>query len=373
MASLGKLFILICFFLTVAAQTGKKCNCRGRRRERPTHRFGHHIVVANRNSGSISIINPTNLRVVANYTLPNNAEPMYFGLGQAKSELWVGDRANNRLVILKLSGRKIELDDFLPTPAGLFHCMNTQDIYDPYPLIWTTCDIDNETIVYDITTRRRLAVIPRPPTVARLGGFPHDTTANVDYGFVTYIGNSDKSGYVACYDAKTFKLLALRKTADDPHIAIRDNTKLGVAAQGGQVLFLSIPNLKLLARDSDQPSPHGMIITLDLRYLYVTNIAEGGKDALVTYDMRKFRRMNCPTVTTTMMVPHNPKTTVNGKRIFITHSGATSDVVSVFDISDSGCPLPSTEKLVRTGLNPFGICLLPRAARGELPDPFPFP
>lgn len=356
------LLFLLCL-LSAAAETKKECKCRCGARERPAHRFGNHIVVANRDSGSISIINPKNLRVVANYTLPDKGEPMYFGLGQAKSELWVGDRANSRLVILKLSGRKIMLEDFLPTPAGLFHCMNTQDQFEEYPLVWTTCDIDNETIVYDITTRRKLAVIPRPPVVARLGGFPHDVSASVEYGFVTYIGNSDGSGYVASYDAKTFELVGLRKTADDPHVAIRDNTQLSVAAQGGEVLFLSVPDLKLLSRSRDQPSPHGVIITLDLRYLYVTNIAEMGANAVVTYDMRRFRQMSCPMVNTTNVVPHNPKTTNDGKRIFITHSGATSDIVSVFDISDNGCPLPSTEKIVRTGLNPFGICLLPPAAR----------
>lgn len=111
-----------------------------------------------------------------------------------------------------------------------------------------------------------------------------------------------------------------------------------------------------------------MIIMLDLKYLYVTNIAEGGTNAIVTYDKRKCRRMDCRVVNTKRMVPHNPKTTVHSERIFSTHSRATSEVGSVTDIRNNGCPLPATGKLVKTGLNLFGICLLPPAAPAQPPS-----
>ncbi|PXF44938.1 hypothetical protein BWQ96_05302 [Gracilariopsis chorda] len=327
----------------------------------PVHAFGGHIFVANRAGGSVTGIDPETLAIVAQYQLPDDGEPMYFGWSRDPPELWVGDRRNNRLVILKLSGRKLIPDGFLDTPAGLFHTMNTQDGNVKYPIVWNTCDIANVTVVYDLTTRRKLAEIPRPPIVAELGGVPHDVTANKDYGFVTYIKNSDGAGYVASYDARTFELVKVIKVLFDPHVAIRGSTKLAVAAQGGEVLLLSIPNLEQLESDREQPSPHGTIISLDLKYLYVTNIAEEGENALVSYSISTLRRLNCPSITTSNPIPHNPKTTLDGSKIFITHSGSTSDVCSAFNIGKDGCPLPATEKIIRTGLNPFGICVLPRS------------
>ena len=284
---------------------------------------------------------------------------MYLGISPNRGELWVGDRKNSRLVILQLRRSNILLDTFIPTPAGLFHSMNTQDSSVPFPLLWTTCDKDDVTVVHDLTTRRKLAEIPLPETVRRLGGFPHDVSSNKDYGFVTYIGNSDGAGYVASYDSTTFQLIKLIRTAEDPHIAIRDTTQLAIAAQGGEVILVSIPDLKELNRDDRQPSPHGTIITNDTSYLYVTNIAEEGKNAVVSYNAMTLDRLRCPTVDTSRAVPHNPKTNFRGTKLFITHSEASSDVVSVFDIEKNGCPDPRSERLVKTGFNPFGICLLP--------------
>ncbi|KAI0567739.1 Nitrous oxide reductase [Gracilaria domingensis] len=284
---------------------------------------------------------------------------MYFGLSPQKSEIWVGDRGNSRLVILKLSGRRITPDGYIETPEGLFHSMITQVGSEPYPIVWNTCDIANVTVVYDLTSRRKLAQIPLPPEVAALGGVPHDITANSDYGFVTYINNADGAGYIASYSARTFELIQLRQVALDPHIAIRDSTKLTVAAQGGEVLLLSIPDLRTLNQDLSQPSPHGTIITFNSKFLYVTNIAEMGENAVVTYDTSTLQRVNCPIVTTSNPVPHNPATNLDGSRIFITHSGATSDIVSAFDIADDGCVMRGSEQIVRTGLNPFGLFVLP--------------
>lgn len=325
------------------------------------HKFSGNIVIANRASGTVSIINPRHNATVLVKTvdLPGT-EPMYFAYSHQKSELWVGDRANSRLQILKMAGGKVERDGSISTPEGIFHTFFTQDPREPYPLVFTACDIANVTVVHDLTTRREVAIIPLPPVVAALGGIPHDVTANRDYAFVTYIKNSDGAGYVASYNTKTFEMVNVLKTANDPHVAIRDDTALFVAAQGGELLLVSVPDLNEMKRDV-QMSPHGAIISFNSRHLYITNIADGGDNALVVYDAATLEKLPCDEIKTTNAGPHNPTVTLSGLKIFTTHSSANS--MSVFDIDRRGCPIQSSEMVFETGMNPFGILTLPRAAR----------
>ena len=157
------------------------------------------------------------------------------------------------------------------------------------------------------------------------------------------------------------------KVCCDIQVAIRDGSDLVVAAQGaadgdGEVLFVDPVDLVVLERDV-QPSPHGTIISFDAKYLYVTNIAEGGANAVMTYDMTTRAKVpGCEAVTTTQPTPHNPAVTLDGGRLFITHSGAEANVTSVFDVDEAGCVVPGTEQLVTTGLNPFGITVITNAA-----------
>ena len=149
-------------------------------------------------------------------------------------------------------------------------------------------------------------------------------------------------------------------------LAIRDGTDLVVAAQGsadgdGEVLFVRAPELVVLKRFT-QPSPHGTTISFDSRFLYITNIAEEGEDAVITYDMATREEVpGCAPLRTTEPVPHNPAVTLDGTRLFITHSGAAATVTSSFEIDASGCPVQSSETLITTGLNPFGICVVTNA------------
>ena len=353
--------------------------------EQPVHSFGGHVVIANRDGNTISFINPTTSNVAKTFTLPDKGEPMYFAYDMLHDFLWVGDRANDRLVILKLRGNQIRVlprsrGQFLPIGKGVLpHTLSSQANLDATgspkrlrrQVAFTTADIDNVTFVHDVFSRKQLATIPLPKRVKELGGSPHDVTVKSDgYGFVTYLDTSDDFGYVASYErvrhsyyrkkGEQWKLIKLLRVAKDPHVAVRDNTNLVIAAQGGEVLFASVPDLRILARDDSQPSPHGTFISFDRKYLYITNIGEMGKNAVVTYGMKTGKRKNCPVVNTTNPIPHNPAVTLDGKRLFITHSGMNSTVNSAFDINDDGCPVPSSERVITTGLNPFGLFVIPK-------------
>ena len=66
--------------------------------------YGNHgdIVVANRNSGSISVIDTKTDEVTGTYQLPaspNTAEPMYVVYDKRRHRVFVGDRANNQIVV----------------------------------------------------------------------------------------------------------------------------------------------------------------------------------------------------------------------------------------------------------------------------------
>ena len=329
----------------------------------PSHAFGDHVAICNRGGGTISLVDPNTLESTE-YELPDEGEPMYFGLSQAKSELWVGDRANNRLVIYRMKGCQVELDGYVDTPAGLFHSMITQRLDSEYPIVATTCDIDNKIVVHDLTTRRLLATLDPPQEAIDAGTKPHDITTNGDYIIATFLGGEEGSGFVACYDAIDFSLLSVLETEADPHVAIREETDLFVAAQGGNnpgfVIKASVPDLNVLS-SVERPSPHGMFISFDSKYLYTTNIGGGGESAIDTWDVATGEQMDCPTVTTSNPVPHNPTVSFDGKMIYITHSGATSENNSAFSIGDDGCPDPSSERIFQTDENPFGLFVVPPA------------
>ena len=56
-------------------------------------------------------------------------------------------------------------------------------------------------------------------------------------------------------------------------------------------------------------------------------------------------------------VPHNIALTPDGSKLYVTHSGATADKVSVYTVGADGVPVFSTD--VTVGLNPFGLAWVP--------------
>eukprot|EP00892_Ulva_mutabilis_P009288 jgi/Ulvmu1/6731/UM030_0066.1 len=339
------------------------------------------MMVANRGAGTVSFIDPTSLEVTVTFEMPDEGEPMYIAYDYSRrSRILVADRKNERLVVAELRGDSVDLTRrkskrFLPLPAGTFHTMSTQFFVND-PEIWektgpvavTSSDVANESAVYDMRTLRLIDTIPLPPVVAELGGKPHDLTISGYFIFITYLGTSDGRGYVASYirSGGKYHLLSVLETAADPHVAIRDGTELVIAAQGaadgdGEVLFVRAPELVVIKRFV-QPSPHGTAISFDSRFIYITNIAEGGENAVITYDMATREEVpGCAALTTSEPVPHNPAVTLDGGRLFITHSGAEATVTSTYEIDASGCPVQSSEHLITTGLNPFGICVVTNA------------
>jgi len=231
--------------------------------------------------------------------------------------------------------------------------------------VWTTCDKANVTVVHDVTTHTRLATIPRPPTVERLGGVPHDAIANDRFGYVSYIRNRDGAGYVGVYALADFTLVRLIQTAADPHLGLFADSEVVIAAQGGTVSTYpqGLTGAAPASVDATQASPHGVTVALDGLAAYVTNIAEGGEAGIVTYRLGARGNVGapqagCPAIRTARKTPHNLSLSSDNQILLVTHSGPASGVVGLWTIGADRCVVPRSERLVRTGTNPFGVCFL---------------
>jgi DNA-binding beta-propeller fold protein YncE len=88
------------------------------------------------------------------------------------------------------------------------------------------------------------------------------------------------------------------------------------------------------------------------RVFYTTNLPGGGTDGLFAINTR--RKEVIGSSDTPYPVPHNIAVTANSKKLYLTHSGATSDKVTVYRISNRH-PVPVFLKEITVELNPFGI------------------
>lgn len=328
--------------------------------DHPAHAFGGTVAIANRGAGSFSLVDPVTLETVVETMLPDSGEPMYFAY--TRQEIWVGDRKNNKLHIYFMTGCQLKYDGYVEAPAdGVFHTMTTQRS-GPYPIAVTTIDIDNVIVAHDLTTRRLLGTMEPPPEAVAAGAVkPHDVTTNGDYIFVTFLGPDETpADFVASYDAVDFSLVSVIETEKDPHVAVRDDSHLFIAAQGGIVYTVTVPDLNVV-NHVELPAPHGMFLSFDLKHLYVTNISGGGVNAIQVFDAKTGDKRNCPEVTTTYPKPHNPTLSADNSKLFVTHSGGTSTKNSAFDIMHDGCVDPHSERIFDTNSNPFGLCVVPEA------------
>ena len=135
------------------------------------HGDSGNIVVANRNSGTISVINTKTDEVSGTYQLPaspNTPEPMYIVFVQRGQRVFVGDRANSQVVVFRAADFSIE--STIPVGRGVFHMWA-----DPQgKQLWVNNDIDKTTSVINLHSMQVIATVPSPPDLVSMGGIPHD-------------------------------------------------------------------------------------------------------------------------------------------------------------------------------------------------------
>lgn len=325
-----------------------------KRRLRKYH--GSKIVVSNRASGTISVIAQRGDRVLATINLPkakNKPEPMYVVHASKSGNVFVGDRANNRIVAFNDSNFKIE--GILPAGNGIIHMNIDAGEYQ----LWVVNDIDNTATVIDPLTFDVVTTVPLAADLKALGAKPHDVIldSSGEAAYVSYISPNEEIDYVVKYDTNTFEELTRTTVGNDPHLtATRKNNFIYVAAQESDAVYVLNRSDLSLDKILDVPGAHGTTISRDGHTFYTTNLPAGGTDALYTLDTDSSEVIG-QAVDAPSAVPHNLVVTNNAKKVYITHSGATSQDVSVYTINEE-TRLPTFKKIIKVQNNPFGIAFV---------------
>jgi YVTN family beta-propeller protein len=317
------------------------------------------IVVANRGSGDISVIDARRGELLMNVPLPqddgdNFPEPMYVVYTRPGDRVFVGDRANNRVVVF-------DADDFsvvgtVPTGAGVFHMWA-----DPRgKQLWVNNDIDNTTTVINPRNLTVITTIATPADLVAMGGKPHDVILGPagKLAYISVLGLSGDNDYVVQFRTDTFEEIGRVAVGKDPHLSLNGrNRYLYVPTQGNNAVYILNRFNMNLVDVLEIPGAHGAGMGFNGRFFYTTNLPGGGTDALFTIDTKSNTVIGDP-VDSPYAVPHNIALTLVPDKLYLTHSGATSDKVTFYDVSNRN-PIPVFAGEVTVGLNPFGISFVP--------------
>lgn len=320
------------------------------------HGHGHGrsgaVVVANRGSGSISVIDARRAELVGTYDLPMAEgdavpEPMY--VNQMGRRVFVGDRANDRVVVFH--ARTFAVLGTVPAGRGVFH----QWVDRRGRQLWVNNDIDNTITVIDARSLDVLATVDVPADLVAMGGKPHDVIVHPRgrFAYVTVLGVAGENDYLVQYETDGFTEMNRQPVGKDPHVSVGRNTRLYVPCQNSDQVLVFNPYSLALVDELEIPGAHGAGMALNGRRFYTTNLPGGGTGAIYTVDTRRNRILGDP-VDTPYPVPHNIALTDDGRKLFVTHSGGTADKVTVYRLKGRG-KTPSYAGEVTVGLNPFGI------------------
>lgn len=312
---------------------------------------GGNIVVANRASGTISVIDVTTdqAQTVALPGGSNTPEPMYVVYVATNNTVFVGDRANDRVVAFDASSFSVK--GTIPAGAGVFHMWA-----DPRGRqLWVNNDIDKTITVIDPQSMSVVTTIDMPADLEAAGGKPHDVILDPlgKLAFVSVLGLPGASDVVVQYSTRFFVETGRADVGKDPHLSLTQrNDLLYVPCQNSDAVYILDRRSMNVVDILDVPGAHGAGMALDGETFYTTNLPGGGPAGLWTIDVATnsvLAHTDAP-----FSVPHNIALTPNADKLYITHSGGSADKVSVYKI-EKGEQVPMLIGDVTVGLNPFGL------------------
>ena len=314
------------------------------------------IVVANRGSGSISVIDARTDQLVDTIPLPadeNPPEPMYVVYSGKGNFVFVGDRANDRVVVF-------DADDYsvvttVTAGNGVFHMWAD----DRSRQLWVNNDIDKTSTVIDPVTLEVIATVAMPADLVADGYKPHDVILDPKgrFAYVTLLGGSDPDDdYLVQFSTDTFAEVNRARVGKDPHVSLTQNNKLiYVPAQNSNRVSVLNRNTLELVEEIAVPGAHGAGMSPNGQVFYTTNLPGGGTEGLFAIDTKTNAVIG--SADSPYAVPHNIVVTGNEK-LFLTHSGP-SDKVTVYTVSVA-TPIPLLIGEVTVGKNPFGLAYVPK-------------
>jgi len=314
---------------------------------------GGRVFVADRAGGTVSVIRVRDDQVTSTLSLPAAAapaEPMYVVYSPNVDRVFVGDRANDRVVAFHAD--TLAFDGEAKAGAGVFHmwadASNKQ--------LWVNNDVDLTTSVIDVETLATIATVPTPADLVALGGKPHDVIVDGDQAFVTVNGVTGPDDYVVRFSTTTFQETGRAPVGDDAHLSVNASDLLYVPCQAANAVYVLDRGDLSLVKIIDVPGAHGAGMMDSGRVFYTTNLPGGGTGALHAIDTSGLQTIGTP-VDAPYATPHNVALTPNGRKLYLTHSGATADKVTIYRIASDATPVFAGE--VTVGLNPFGLDYVP--------------
>jgi YVTN family beta-propeller protein len=311
-----------------------------------------NIVVANRSSGNISVINTKTDAVSGTYPLPsgsNTPEPMYVVFVRQGQRVFVGDRANNQVVVFRASD--FSLETTIGVGQGVFHMWA-----DPQGRqLWVNNDIDNTTSVIDLHSLQVIATVPTPADLVSIGGKPHDVILGPSgkFAYISVLGVAGSSDYIIQFSTNTFQEVGRASVGKDPHLSLTSrNDFLYVPCQNSNAVYVLNRFDMSQVETISVPGSHGAAMTTNGKVFYTTNLPGGGTDGLFAISTKGNQIIGSSD--TPLPVPHNIAVTTNTKKLYLTHSGGTSNKVTVYEISNKN-PIPVYLTEITVGLNPFGL------------------
>lgn len=318
------------------------------------------LVVANRNSGNISILDENTGELIQTVDLPsgtgeNLPEPMYVYNLLSTNEVVVDDRANNRVVFF--DAQTFEVTATVETGAGNFHMWASPQ----EDQLWVVNDIDDTLTVIDPQTKEEITRVPLPAGVIGADSRPHDVIIDPsgEYAYVTVVREDNPdSDLLVKIDAQTFEILDTADVGKDPHVSVAPESNLLYvpAADSDRIEVFDRRGTELVQVDTiEQPGAHGIEFSYDGNYIYTTDLPGGAETGLFTIDTRTNEIVgDLDGVDTSAPIPHNVWLNGEGDRLFLTHSGAEATTVDVFSLEDPTTPVLESTVDVQ-GLNPFGL------------------
>ena len=300
-------------------------------------------MVANRASGTISVIDAASNTLIGTYDMPDDGEPMYVVHVPNVNAVFVGDRANNRVVMFDEVDFSVK--GFRNAGAGVFHMWANPSGTE----LWVNNDIDNTTTVVHPFSIKTKATIPTPADLVALGGKPHDVffDPSVRGAYVSVIGVSGNHDYIVKYTGSYLEgdRIAVGK---DPHLFADDvNDLLYVPCQGTNDMYILDRSTLSVQAVVPFDGAHGIFMPASGSHVYVADIA-GSRLGVFDTDtnMQVGEALDTPFST-----PHNLAINAAEDKLFVTHSGGTADKVSIYSLD----PEPSLITSLTVGLNPFGL------------------
>ena len=321
------------------------------------------MVIANRADGSISVINVQTNEVAntiylsdpisGDVTIP---EPMYVVYSKIRNRVFVGDRAYHRVVVF--SAVDFSEETTVEVGAGVFH----MSLGPKNKQLWVIGDIDKTATIIDPSTLDVRSTVEMPFDLvdpSQGGGKPHDVVLDKDFAYISILG-LDGDDVVIKFERETFLEVDRQTIGKGTHFALsRKDRLLFVASQNdGKVFALDSGTLSSVA-EIEIPGAHGIAMAKNQNTFYTTEITTvDGNDALYAIDTETVSIIDTlDTFDTENSVPHNIALTPNNRNLYITHSGAGSDKVSVYRlVQDIPDVLITT---IDVGLNPFGLAYVP--------------